>query len=173
MADNRDLFTALLDAKALQLWNESKGESTSNNRLKTVLRYAINQELTEKQREYLMLYFVDGKTMQEIAEIFSINKATVQKAICRAKENLLHILRYADPRFLEAQTPVKNKRDVTKTRIKINPCPECGAEAEFVKVFDTREKGGFVRCTKCSCEGRCYTSKKYAIKCWNRRVDNG
>ena len=172
MSDGFDLFSFLADKHSFRLWTESVGEASSNNILKKLIVRVLENELTEKQREYLLLYIVEKKSMQEIAEMYSVNKSTVQRGICGAKKKIMNSLRYADPRFFDVQTLQKNKRVITKTRIKLKPCPICGSEAEFVQVFETKLHGGFVRCTKCFYEERCYTSRKYAVKKWNRRVDN-
>lgn len=52
----------------------------------------------------------------------------------------------------------------------LKPCPICGGEAEFVKLFESKRYDGFVRCTKCGNEGRCYTSKQNAVKAWNNCI---
>lgn len=54
----------------------------------------------------------------------------------------------------------------------IKPCPKCGGEAKFIKLFDKNWYNGFIRCTECLLEGRVYTSKQNAVKAWNRRVNN-
>lgn len=49
------------------------------------------------------------------------------------------------------------------------PC-KCGGTPEFVKLYQNRY-GGFVRCVKCGCEGRYYTSKQNAVKNWNKQMN--
>lgn len=51
--------------------------------------------------------------------------------------------------------------------MQINPC-DCGGSAEFVKLYETKRYGGFVKCPKCGRETRYYTSKQNAVKAWNR-----
>ena len=55
----------------------------------------------------------------------------------------------------------------------LNPCPRCGGEAMFVKIFPAKRYDGFVRCTKCGHEGICYTSKQNAVRAWNREAEHG
>ena len=56
--------------------------------------------------------------------------------------------------------------------MEILPC-KCGGKAEFVKIWESKRYDGFVRCTKCGCEGRYYTSKQNAVKNWNKQMIPG
>ena len=51
---------------------------------------------------------------------------------------------------------------------KIPNCPRCGGESEWIKLWDAKRYDGFIRCTECGHEGRCYTSKQNAVKAWLR-----
>lgn len=57
----------------------------------------------------------------------------------------------------------------------LKPCPFCGGKAECkTNYMFGRSHGHFVFCTKCSItQDRVYATKTYAIKKWNRRVNNG
>ena len=55
----------------------------------------------------------------------------------------------------------------------LKPCPKCGGEAEFIKLWESKIYNGFIKCTKCGYEERLYSSKQNAVKAWNRRADNG
>lgn len=54
----------------------------------------------------------------------------------------------------------------------IKRCARCGGEAEFIRLFPSKRYDGFVKCTRCGNEGRCYSSKQNAVKAWNRRVND-
>lgn len=58
------------------------------------LHEVIAQELTERQRELLLLYYFEQRTMVEIGETLGINKSTVSRTMARAKKRI-----YAHMRF--------------------------------------------------------------------------
>lgn len=50
--------------------------------------WVLNRNLTKTQKSYIMLYYNDKKTIEEIAKIYGVNKSTVSRTIHRAKNNL-------------------------------------------------------------------------------------
>ena len=52
-------------------------------------------------------------------------------------------------------------------KIKEVKCPDCGSDAEFVKLLQYRYEG-FLRCPNCGREGDLYSSKQNAVKAWNK-----
>lgn len=54
----------------------------------------IREQLTPKQRQYLVLYYYEEKTMPEIAELMGVNKATVSRTINRARNKLYQRMKY-------------------------------------------------------------------------------
>ena len=54
----------------------------------------IENELTEKQRRAVLGYYVDKKTMPELAREFGVCKSTVCRTIQRAERRLRRCLRY-------------------------------------------------------------------------------
>ena len=64
-------------------------------RLKKNLQYAIEYDLTDKQRKYLVAYYFEGKKQREIAHEFGVNKSVVSRTISRAKKRLENCLRYS------------------------------------------------------------------------------
>lgn len=56
---------------------------------------------------------------------------------------------------------------------KLKPCPFCGGEAEVKTNYEYgKARGAFVFCIKCDMTSRIYSTRQYAIKVWNRRVEN-
>lgn len=53
-----------------------------------ILRQLLDDNLTNKQKCYIMLYYRDGLTMEEIAERFGVAKSTVSRTIFRGRERL-------------------------------------------------------------------------------------
>ena len=61
--------------------------------LKRVQR-VIREELTEKQRQILLAYYIQDQTIPQIAESRGVNKSTVSRTLHRAEEKLRRYLRY-------------------------------------------------------------------------------
>lgn len=62
-----------------------------------LLHMAIETELTERQRVCLTLYYIEGHTMQEVADLLGTTRGNVSKRIHKAVERLRHALRYSAP----------------------------------------------------------------------------
>ena len=54
----------------------------------------IREELTQNQREILLAYFLQNRTIPRIAEDRRCNKSTVSRTLHRAEEKLRRYLRY-------------------------------------------------------------------------------
>lgn len=73
-------------------------ESTNLGNLKAakaVLRTALRQELTDRQRECVKLYFYDGLTEDEVGRTLGISKSTVCRHLQKAKQRLEKAVSYA------------------------------------------------------------------------------
>lgn len=57
--------------------------------------------LPPKQKDYLMLYFYEGKMMVEIADMYGVDKSTVCRTIHRAEANLKKYIQFTSIRFLK------------------------------------------------------------------------
>lgn len=60
-----------------------------------LLKRAIDQELTPRQRECVQLYFFRNLTMEQVGEELGIGKATVCRHLQKAKGRLSRALGYA------------------------------------------------------------------------------
>ncbi len=63
-------------------------------RLRRNLRRAREEELTERQREMVALYYDQGMTMPQIAERLGVSRSTVSRTLRRARARLYRFLRY-------------------------------------------------------------------------------
>lgn len=54
-----------------------------------VLKELLDENLTAKQKCYIMLYYRDGLTMEEIADKCGVGKSTVSKTILRGRKRML------------------------------------------------------------------------------------
>jgi len=77
--------------------------SAQLGRLKRNLAHALRQDVTEKQREYLMLYYVEGLNLREISERTGVNVSTVSRTMKRGRERLYRCLRYGARNLLEEE----------------------------------------------------------------------
>ena len=58
------------------------------------LRRVIEGELTENQREILVAYYFQSKTMAQIARERGVCRSTVCRTLHRAEERVRHCLKY-------------------------------------------------------------------------------
>lgn len=64
-------------------------------RLRRNLRKAREQELTDRQRQMLRMYYDEGKSMTKIARLLKVNKSTVSRTIARGRRRLHQYLKYS------------------------------------------------------------------------------
>ena len=70
-------------------------------RLKRNLTHALRQDITPRQREYMMLYYGKCMSMSDIAREFGVNKSTVSRTLKRGRQRLFRCLRYGASNLLE------------------------------------------------------------------------
>ena len=63
-------------------------------RLRRNLRWAREEELTERDRKMVGLYYDQGMTMPQIAERLGVSRSTVSRTLRRARDRLYRFLRY-------------------------------------------------------------------------------
>ncbi len=81
----------------LPVWKRQHSADNSEQleRLRRNLRRAREQELTERQRQLLEMYYDEGKSMSRIAASLRINKSTVSRTIARGRKRLYRYLQYS------------------------------------------------------------------------------
>lgn len=89
---NSGHFVFELAAYREYLIGEDNGSRRSH--LRKVLMKAIDTELTEKQRECVVDYYINNKSMKDIAREQDVHPSTVTRHIKRAEEKLRHIAEY-------------------------------------------------------------------------------
>ena len=72
------------------------------SQLKRNLIRALQEDITEKQRTALLLYYGEGYTMQEIGEKLGVDKSTVSRTIKRGEKRLQRCLRYGAEAYLRS-----------------------------------------------------------------------
>lgn len=83
----------------------SSDNSTQHQQLKRNLVRALREDVTEKQRHCLLLYYSKGLNMREIGEQLGVNKATVSRNIKRGERRLERCLRYGASNLLPKESP--------------------------------------------------------------------
>ena len=88
---------------AFRNWlNAAGGDNAEElNYTKAAMARAIREELTEKQRAYMMAYY-GGMTMQQVAKKYGVNVSTVSRTIARARDHLRRVLKYCSPALLRS-----------------------------------------------------------------------
>ena len=71
------------------------------NRLKRNLTHTLRQDVTQRQREYMILYYGRGMSMEAIAQQCGVNKSTVSRTLKRGRQRLYRCLRYGAANLLE------------------------------------------------------------------------
>lgn len=75
--------------------SEQKSNRAALLRTQKLLRLAIEQELTARQRECVRLYFYDRLTEEQIGRRLGVGKSTVCRHLQKAKARLRRALKYS------------------------------------------------------------------------------
>lgn len=94
-------------------WTESKNSENEEHisewdRLKKALPIILEEACSEKQRLYIVEYFVNGKNINEIAKTYGVCKSTVSRQIHKGLSNMHGYLRCISPYF--ANISLNSKR---------------------------------------------------------------
>jgi RNA polymerase sigma factor (sigma-70 family) len=79
----------------------AEDNSAQLSRLKRNLSHAMRQDITERQRQYMMLYYGQNMSMETIAKELGVNKSTVSRTLKRGRQRLYRCLRYGAAALLE------------------------------------------------------------------------
>lgn len=88
-------------AACMQYMSEDNTDQV--RRLKRNLSRALKQDITPRQREYMMLYYGENMSMPAIAARCGVHKSTVSRTLKRGREKLYRCLRYGAAGLLEEQ----------------------------------------------------------------------
>lgn len=81
--ENREIIAMQYDMKNRAVTNDNIIQG-----MKIAVNDAVNDALTDRQRQILFLYYYDEKSMPEIADQLGITKQNVSKSIKRSLTNL-------------------------------------------------------------------------------------
>ena len=76
--------------------------SREGSRLKRNLIRCLREDVTEKQRQMILMYYAEGKNMREIGEQIGIDKSSVSRTIKRGERRLQRCLRYGAEAYLRS-----------------------------------------------------------------------
>lgn len=82
------------DIIAYSLYQHGSGNRPERERMKKILTRAIRHELTERQRDCIMMYYLEGLKMKDIAEALHLSKSTVTRHIQSATRKLRKVASY-------------------------------------------------------------------------------
>ena len=102
MADTRYRRGAAYAAD-LAVYARSMAAHTSgqHSRLKRTLPRALREDVTERQRTVLLLYYAEGLNLREIGEKLGVAPSTVSRTIKRGEARLRRCLRYGAAALLD------------------------------------------------------------------------
>lgn len=83
-----------------RMLSEENNNAEEMSRLKLALWRALHEDVTDKQREYMLLYYGEGLNMVEIGQRVGVDKSTVSRTIRRGEQTLRRCLRYGAKRLL-------------------------------------------------------------------------
>ena len=72
------------------------------SRLKRNLIRAMQEEVTPRQRQTLLLYYAEGLNQREIAERLGVDRSTISRTIKRGERRLQRCLRYGAESYLRS-----------------------------------------------------------------------
>ena len=77
------------------LIGDAESSNSEKHRLMLkILRKVIAEELTERQREMITLYYFDKANIPQIAEMLGVNRSTVSRTISRGRRNIMEKMKY-------------------------------------------------------------------------------
>lgn len=76
------------------LYNQGSDNRPERERMKRVLKRAIRHELTDRQRDCLVKFYLEGMKMKEIAKELDLSNSTVSRHINAATRKLRRIASY-------------------------------------------------------------------------------
>ena len=79
----------------------AEDNSRQMHSLRRNLAVAMRQDITPRQRQFLLMYYAQGMNMREIAETLGVDRSTVSRTIKRGEDRLRRCLRYGAASLLK------------------------------------------------------------------------
>lgn len=87
MSRTRISFDSIDNYISTDFFSADSPKKSSSNAV--IIRKLLFENLTEKQKCYIMLYYRDNLSMEEIAKRFGVTKSTVSRTISRGRSRIL------------------------------------------------------------------------------------
>ena len=81
-----EIFNFLADAKVLEEWDANDGFV---DRSRQAVEDAVGRVLTDRMRQVYVMYYLDGISTTQIAEMLGVNRSTVSRTISRGRRNIM------------------------------------------------------------------------------------
>ena len=91
----RATYSDALSRAGHRLWCHSEDNERQMQRLQEKLLQAIDEVLTARQREMLLLYYFQNMSVSQIADHLQLAKSTVSRTLARSIEKLEKTLHYS------------------------------------------------------------------------------
>lgn len=82
------------DIIAYSLYQQGSSNRMERERMKAILTHAIRRELTERQRDCITMYYLEGMKMKDIADVLHLSRSTVTRHIQSATRKLRRVASY-------------------------------------------------------------------------------
>lgn len=107
---------------AFEMWLQAdRADNLADlDRAKRMLPLVLDECVTVTQRNYIMKYYVDKMSIEEIAEVYGVNKSTVSRTIRRGLDTAYGYLRFVSPLFIRApkkREPLSNGRKKNRRNV--------------------------------------------------------
>ena len=82
------------DLIAFSLYQQGSSNRMERERMKAILTRAIRRELTDRQRDCITMYYLEGMKMKDIADALHLSRSTVTRHIQSATRKLRRVASY-------------------------------------------------------------------------------
>lgn len=83
------------DKQICELIGDTESNNSEKHRLMLkIMRNIIENELTDRQRQMIGLYYFKRMNIPEIAELLKVNRSTVSRTISRGRRNIMEKMKY-------------------------------------------------------------------------------
>ena len=82
------------DLISFSLYQQGSSNRMERERMKAILTRAIRRELTDRQRDCITMYYLEGMKMKDIADALHLSRSTVTRHIQSATRKLRRVASY-------------------------------------------------------------------------------
>jgi len=93
--ETRQVYRAYTENVSIFPAEETAESEDAYVRRTKILAAALQNALTERQREYVVMYYYEKKSQTEISQNLGVNQSSVSRTLAAARKRLENCLRYA------------------------------------------------------------------------------